>query len=43
MPGKVWTPERRTLHDQLTQLETTLGALYGYMLNFMEVWVSDSP
>jgi predicted nucleic acid-binding protein len=36
MPGQVWTPERRTLHDQLTQLEPTLGALYGYMLNFME-------
>jgi hypothetical protein len=36
MPGKVWTPERRALHDQLTQLDPTLGALYGYMLNFME-------
>jgi hypothetical protein len=36
MPRKVWTPVRRELHDQLTQLDATLGALYGYMLNFME-------
>ncbi len=36
MPGKVWTPERRALHNQLAQLDPTLGALYGYMLNFME-------
>ena len=36
MPGKVWTPDRRTLHDQLAQLEPALGALYGYMLNIIE-------
>lgn len=36
MPGKVWTLERRALHDQLTQLDPTLGAFYGYTLNFME-------
>jgi hypothetical protein len=36
MPGKVWTPARRELHDQLVQVDATLDAFYGYMLNYME-------